>query len=119
MILFYYIVVDDKSINLLQAWRLWKEGIPLTLMDDYLRNLSIESEVVRCIQIGLLCLQHNPDDRPNMTSAVVMMSSENTLPKPKEPGLLIKRFSVDGEPSSERQTSSSTNEITISLVDAR
>ncbi|KAK2441578.1 G-type lectin S-receptor serine/threonine-protein kinase [Trifolium repens] len=111
---------QDHDHNLIgYAWRLWKEGIPLTLMDDYLRNLCIESEVVRCIQIGLLCLQHHPDDRPNMTSVVVMMSSENTLPKPKEPGLLIKRFSVDGEPSSEKQTSSSTNEITISLVDAR
>jgi hypothetical protein len=47
-----------------------------------------------------------------MTSVVVMLSSENTLPKPKEPGFLIKKFSVDGE-------SSSTNEITISLIDAR
>ncbi|GAU51619.1 hypothetical protein TSUD_132320 [Trifolium subterraneum] len=101
------------------AWRLWKEGKPFNLIDDYLRNSCIESEALRCIQIGLLCLQHHPDDRPNMASVVVMLSSENTLLKPKEPGLLIRRFSVDGEPSPERQTSSSTNEITISRIDAR
>ncbi|WJX31937.1 receptor protein-tyrosine kinase [Trifolium repens] len=101
------------------AWRLWKEGKPLNLVDDYLRNSCIESEALRCIQIGLLCLQHHPDDRPNMTFVVVMLSSESTLPKPKEPGLLVTRFSVDGEPSAERHTSSSFNEITISRIDAR
>ncbi|XP_027186126.1 G-type lectin S-receptor-like serine/threonine-protein kinase At4g27290 isoform X2 [Cicer arietinum] len=100
------------------AWRLWKESIPFELIDDNLRNSCIISEVSRCIQIGLLCLQHHPNDRPNMASVVVMLSSENALPKPKEPGFLIKKFSIEGEPSSERQTSS-TNEITISLLDAR
>jgi hypothetical protein len=105
------------DINLLQAWRLWKEGIPLELIDDYLRDSCIESEALRCIQIGLLCLQQHPDDRPNMTSVIVMLSSEDPLPKPKEPGFLIKNFS-GGEPSIERQTSS-TNEITISLIGPR
>ncbi|WJX92593.1 receptor protein-tyrosine kinase [Trifolium repens] len=105
-----YLEHDHNLIG--YAWRLWKEGRPLNLIDDNLSNSCIESEVVRCIQIGLLCLQHHPDDRPNMTSVVVMLSSENTLPKPKEPGFLIKKFPVDGE-------SSSTNEITISLIDAR
>ena len=99
-------------------WRLWKEDIPLKLIDDYLRDSCIESEALRCIQIGLLCLQNHPHDRPNMTSVVVMLSSENSLPKPKEPGLLIKRLSTEGEASPGRQTSS-TNEITISQLDAR
>jgi len=98
---------------------LWKEGIPLNLIDDYLRHSCIESEALRCIQIGLLCLQNHPDDRPNMTSVVVMLSSENSLPKPNDPGLLIKKLSTEGEASSGRQTSSSANEVTISLLDAR
>jgi len=97
---------------------LWKERTPLKLIDDYLRDSCIESEALRCIQIGLLCLQQHPDDRPNMTSVIVMLSSEDTLPKPKEPGFLIKNFSSKGEPSSERQTSS-TNEVTISLIGPR
>lgn len=89
------------------------------MIDDYLRDSCIESEALRCIQIGLLCLQYHPDDRPNMSSIVVMLSSVNTLPEPKEPGFLIKKFSVEGEPSSGRQKSSSVNEVTISLLDAR
>ncbi|KAK2441579.1 G-type lectin S-receptor serine/threonine-protein kinase [Trifolium repens] len=100
------------------AWRLWKEGMPIKLIDDNIRDSCIESEALRCIQTGLLCLQHHPDDRPNMTSVVVMLSSENTLPEPKEPGFLINKCRVEGESSSARQTSS-TNEITISLLDAR
>ncbi|GAU32812.1 hypothetical protein TSUD_152610 [Trifolium subterraneum] len=100
------------------AWRLWKEGIPLKLIDDNIRDSCIEIEAIRCIQIGLLCLQHHPDDRPNMTSVVVMLNSENTLSIPNEPGFLIKKFSPEGEPSLGKETSS-TNEITISLLEAR
>ncbi|WJX37972.1 receptor protein-tyrosine kinase [Trifolium repens] len=100
------------------AWRLWKEGMPIKLIDDNIRDSCIESEALRCIQTGLLCLQHHPDDRPNMPSVVVMLSSENTLPEPKEPGFLINKCRPEGESSSARQTSS-TNEITISLLDAR
>ncbi|CAJ2639476.1 unnamed protein product [Trifolium pratense] len=99
------------------AWRLWKEGIPLKLIDDNIRDSCVEFEAIRCIQIALLCLQHHPDDRPNMTSVVVMLNSENTLSIPKEPGFLIK-FSAEGEPSSGKETSS-TNEITISILEAR
>ncbi|PNY10230.1 G-type lectin S-receptor-like serine/threonine-protein kinase, partial [Trifolium pratense] len=68
------------------AWRLWKEGIAHTLIDDNLKDTCILNEALRCIQIGLLCLQQHPDDRPNMTSVVVMLSSNNVLPQPHEPG---------------------------------
>jgi hypothetical protein len=88
------------------------------LVDDNIRDSCIEFEAIRCIQIALLCVQYHPDDRPNMTSVVVMLNSENTLPIPKEPGFLIKMFSTEGEPSSGKEISS-TNEVTISLLEAR
>lgn len=93
--------------------------MPHKLIDDCLKDSCILSKAARCIQIGLLCLQQHPDDRPNMTSVVVMLSSENTLPQPKEPGFLIKRVLSEGKPSSGKQTSSSINEVTISLLDVR
>ncbi|XP_057458964.1 G-type lectin S-receptor-like serine/threonine-protein kinase At4g27290 isoform X2 [Lotus japonicus] len=106
----------DHDHNLIEhAWRLWKEGNAHELIDDCMSDSCIKSEVLRCIQIALLCLQHHPDDRPNMTSVVVMLSSENSLPEPKEPGFLIKKVSIEGEHSSGKQTSSSMNEITISI----
>jgi len=98
---------------------LWKADTPEQLIDACLENSYNVFQVVRCIQIGLLCLQHHPNDRPNMTSVVTMLTSENVLPDPKEPGFLIRRISREGEDSSNRQTSSSVNEASISLLNAR
>ncbi|XP_052733748.1 G-type lectin S-receptor-like serine/threonine-protein kinase At4g27290 isoform X2 [Vigna angularis] len=111
--------LQDNNHNLIDhAWSLWKEGTPEQLIDACLENSYDVFEVVRCIQIGLLCLQHHPNDRPNMTLVVVMLTSKNVLPEPKEPGFLIRRISKE-EDSSNRQTSSSVNEASISLLNAR
>ncbi|WRX28142.1 S-locus glycoprotein domain - like 10 [Theobroma cacao] len=111
----------SQSLNLIgHAWRLWKEGRPLDLMDSFLQESSALSEVVRCIQIGLLCVQYYPEDRPNMSSVVVMLGSENALSQPKEPGFLMNKRSHDQTDSSSSMFgSSSTNDITISQLEAR
>ena len=98
---------------------MWKKGIPEEFIDASMKDSCILSKAVHCIQIGLLCLQRYPDDRPNMTSVVVMLSSETTLPQPKEPGFLLEKVSSKGEQSYGKQMSSSINEITMSLVSAR
>ncbi|XP_057458966.1 G-type lectin S-receptor-like serine/threonine-protein kinase At4g27290 isoform X2 [Lotus japonicus] len=111
---------QSQDHNLIgHAWRLWKKGIPHELIDDCLKDSCKLEEVVSCIQIGLLCLQHHPDDRPNMASVVLMLSSENALPQPKEPGFLFKKVSNEGEHSPEKQTFSSMNEISLSLLNPR
>lgn len=52
-----------------------------TLADAYSRN-----EVIRCIQIGLLCVQEDPADRLTMETVVLMLNSYSvTLPVPREP----------------------------------
>ncbi|XP_057962439.1 cysteine-rich receptor-like protein kinase 44 [Malania oleifera] len=67
------------------AWKNWREGTPLNLMDPTLRDGS-RSEMTRCIHIGLLCVQENVADRPTMASVVLMLSSYSlTLPAPSEP----------------------------------
>ena len=111
--------VDNSCSKLLQAWRLWKKGIPEEFIDTSLKDSCVLSEVVHCIQIGLLCLQRHPNDRPNMTSVVVMLSSENTLPQPKEPGFLLEKVSSNGGQSYGEQMSSSINEVTVSILSAR
>ncbi|KAL3016884.1 hypothetical protein AAZX31_06G241200 [Glycine max] len=108
------------SHNLIgHAWKLWKEGIPGELIDNCLQDSCIISEALRCIHIGLLCLQRQPNDRPNMASVVVMLSSDNELTQPKEPGFLIDRVLIEEESQFRSQTSSSTNGVTISILDAR
>ncbi|KAL8506030.1 hypothetical protein ACS0TY_017040 [Phlomoides rotata] len=39
------------------AWVLWKENKTLELMDECLKDTFVESEVKRCIHVGLLCVQ--------------------------------------------------------------
>ena len=54
-----------------------------------------------------------------MSSVVMMLGSEGLLPKPKEPGFLIGKDSVDATSSLSKQQLSSTNEITITRLEAR
>ncbi|RHN41012.1 putative protein kinase RLK-Pelle-DLSV family [Medicago truncatula] len=112
---------NQQDHNLIaHAWRLWKEGTIHTLIDTNLMDTCILHEALRCLQIGLLCLQHLPIDRPNMTSVVVMLSSNSALPQPHEPSYLFSNVSNEIESSSsEIQISSSINKVTISLLDAR
>ena len=51
------------------------------------------SEIVKCIQIGLLCVEENPQDRPTMSTVIVMLRSESiALPKPKHPAFSVAKF---------------------------
>ncbi|KAB5521598.1 hypothetical protein DKX38_025917 [Salix brachista] len=98
------------------AWRLWKDGKPLELIEPLPEESCNLSEVTRCINISLLCVQHHPDDRPSMSTVVWMLGGENTLPQPKEPGFF--KGSGPFEPSSSPSNIelSSANEITNSLL---
>ena len=60
---------------------MWKEGRVLEVIDSSL-NFSSESEVLRCIQVGFLCLQEKEKDRPNMLSIVFMLGNETPMLSP-------------------------------------
>jgi Domain of unknown function (DUF3403) len=56
---------------------------------------------MRCIQVGLLCAQDRPDDRPHMSAVVLMLNSQDAmLPQPKQPGYFSDRVISDKESSS-------------------
>ncbi|KAJ6966584.1 hypothetical protein NC652_004213 [Populus alba x Populus x berolinensis] len=71
----------DHSLSLIgHAWRLWKDGKPLDLIEAFPGESCNLSEVImRCINISLLCVQQHPDDRPSMATVVWMLGGENTL----------------------------------------
>lgn len=74
---------------MLQAWRNWREGTALNLVDPTLGSGS-RPEMIRCIHIGLLCVQENVADRPTMASVVLMLNSNSlTLPVPKQPAFFM------------------------------
>ncbi|KAL3371773.1 hypothetical protein AABB24_008351 [Solanum stoloniferum] len=112
-------VHQDHNLNLLgHAWKLYKEDMSLELIDEQLNNSFHISQVLRLIHVGLLCVQQNPADRPNMSSVVHMLANESLLPKAKEPGFFTERNIFDKEKSGS-QTRSSKNEVTITLLDPR
>ncbi|PON51255.1 S-receptor-like serine/threonine-protein kinase [Trema orientale] len=97
----------DHNHNLLgHAWLLWNEGKALELMDPSLADSCIEYQVLRCIHVGLLCVQKFSEDRPTMNSVLLMLSNEGAkLPQPKQPGFFIER-----SPTIINEDSTSTNE---------
>ncbi|KAG6790539.1 hypothetical protein POTOM_006695 [Populus tomentosa] len=110
----------DKTLSLIgYAWRLWKEGKTLELVDGLAEESWNLSEVMKCIHISLLCVQQYPEDRPSMASVVLMLGGEKTLPKPKEPGFFKDRGPVEASSSSSKVESSSTNEISTSVLEPR
>ena len=80
-------------------------------MSPSLHDSCIIPEVLRSIHVGLLCVQHNAQDRPTMLSVVLMLVSEGVLPQPKQPAFFT------GESQSE--VVSSAEEYTITQMYAR
>ena len=75
---------------MLQVWRQWRDQTPLSILDASINENYSEIEVIKCIQIGLLCVQQNPDDRPTMVAIVSYLSSHLIeLPSPQEPALFL------------------------------
>jgi len=73
----------------LQAWKNWREGTASNLIDPTL-NTGSRNEMMRCIHIGLLCVQGNLADRPTMASVALMLNSySQTLPVPSEPAFFM------------------------------
>ncbi|BBH01870.1 S-locus lectin protein kinase family protein [Prunus dulcis] len=111
---------DHHHSLLGHAWLLWNENNGLELIDPCLGYSYVEFEVLRCIQVGLLCVQALPKDRPVMSSVVVMLSNEGvTLPQPKEPGFFTGRSSLDDTIIDKGRGSQTGSSITISTVEAR
>ncbi|XP_017980127.1 PREDICTED: G-type lectin S-receptor-like serine/threonine-protein kinase At4g27290 [Theobroma cacao] len=109
----------SHDLNLIgHAWALWKKEKPKELIDSFLQESCSLSEVVRCIHIALLCVQQRPDDRPSMSSAVLMLGSEIALVEPKEPSILMDNKSLETD-SSSSNSKLSNNDVTISTLDGR
>ncbi|XP_068669516.1 cysteine-rich receptor-like protein kinase 10 isoform X1 [Aristolochia californica] len=126
---------SEPSIDLLSyTWRHWNEGRILDLMNQSLGEDYRRDEVIRCIHLGLLCVQEDPADRPLMSAVVLMLSSYSvTLPAPSPPAFFVGRsgmsqdnhsrgpdmVSSEWSRSTQKTTPTSINEVTISELDPR
>ncbi|XP_050288732.1 receptor-like serine/threonine-protein kinase SD1-6 isoform X2 [Quercus robur] len=112
-----FFLTEHSQTLLGYAWRLWKEGKGLEFIDPLLMESGQTIEVLRCMHMGLLCVQEDPEDRPTMTSVVVLLGNESVpLPEPKHPALAISRVIQIDQLSA---ANPSVNELTLSNVSPR
>ncbi|CAL9226554.1 unnamed protein product [Arabidopsis halleri] len=104
------------------AWKVWRDGSPLTLLDSTIAENYHSEEVTRCIHIALLCVQEDPVDRPNLSTIMLMLTSNTLiLPVPQPPGFFHpnrrnQERGFEGSESSKSTIWSSTqsiNDVTI------
>ncbi|XP_039168626.1 G-type lectin S-receptor-like serine/threonine-protein kinase At1g61480 isoform X1 [Eucalyptus grandis] len=108
-----------QNLNVLAyAWHLWCEGRGLDLIDEGIADAFSELEVMRCIQLGLLCTQDHATDRPNMLAVVLMLNGESNLSQPKQPTYTFSS-SLAHEVPSQEESIRSMNTITITTVEGR
>ncbi|KAJ1272961.1 hypothetical protein BS78_06G243200 [Paspalum vaginatum] len=105
---------DNGFPNLLAyAWSLWTDGKAMDLVDSCMAKSYSQTEALRCIQIGLLCVQDNPNSRPLMSLVVTMIENETTpLSVPKQPMY----FSYLGAQGAGENTSGSQNNMSLSTL---
>ncbi|KAL7243965.1 hypothetical protein ACSBR1_016231 [Camellia fascicularis] len=109
----------ENYLNLLgYAWQLWSENRAIELMDETLADSCSPSEVVKCLHIGLLCVQDHVTVRPTVSAILLMLSSEMELPQPKLPAFTIQGLS-DSELQSQSNNICSTNNDSISIIEGR
>ncbi|KAI5386375.1 hypothetical protein KIW84_072774, partial [Lathyrus oleraceus] len=81
---------ERSSPNLVgHVWTLWTEGKALDIVDPTLNQSYPPDVVLKCIQIGLLCVQENAVNRPSMLEVVFMLSNETPLCQPQKPAFLF------------------------------
>ncbi|CAI0431182.1 unnamed protein product [Linum tenue] len=112
---------SSDHVNLIgYAWELWSEGRALDLVDPSVRGSSPQEELLRCIQLGMLCVQDNPVQRPTMAAVMLTLESDSpSLPMPRQPTFTSSmRASIDRDLYSEGQDIVS-NELTVTMVIGR
>ncbi|KAM5580820.1 hypothetical protein ABKV19_010165 [Rosa sericea] len=84
---------SKQTFSLLSyTWGLWTEDKVLDLMDKNLEESCNRSEFIKCVNVGLLCVQEDPVDRPTMSNVVTLLDSETAIPAtPKQPAFFIRR----------------------------
>ncbi|KAM3288393.1 hypothetical protein P3S67_021823 [Capsicum chacoense] len=112
--------VDQSQGNTSRAWKHWKNGTPLVILDP---NIDTESysrqEVIQGIHLRLLCVQEDVEQRPTIASVVLMLNSYSvTLPIPQQPPtyfFLSSRAEMMNQLGIESDKSTSNKSIPLSV----
>uniref|UniRef100_A0A0E0AKZ3 Uncharacterized protein n=1 Tax=Oryza glumipatula TaxID=40148 RepID=A0A0E0AKZ3_9ORYZ len=91
---------DHDLVNLLSdVWNCWTKGTVSQMIDQSLHGYS-QSQALRCIHIALLCVQSDPNDRPQISSVIFMLTRQNMeLQPPAQPAFFFGGGSASSSPS--------------------
>nr|XP_034927093.1 G-type lectin S-receptor-like serine/threonine-protein kinase RKS1 isoform X5 [Populus alba] len=112
---------QDPPLTLIgYVWELWREGKASEIVDPSLTELYHPREALKCIQIGLLCVQEHATDRPSMLAVVFMLSNETEIPSPKQPAFLFRKSENNPDIALDVEDGQcSVNEVTITEIACR
>ncbi|XP_054791081.1 cysteine-rich receptor-like protein kinase 29 [Prosopis cineraria] len=102
---------DEENIDHLPsfAWKSWRKGTSSNIVDSTLSDGS-RSEIMRCIHIGLLCVQERAANRPTMASVLLMLDSDSfSLPEPLQPAFFMNNKSLSHIKSEEYNSVSASS----------
>ncbi|PON88171.1 Cysteine rich receptor like kinase [Trema orientale] len=103
---------EEESL-LSYAWKNWNDGKAVNLVDPKMRGGS-RDEIVRCIHIGLLCVQEKVVDRPTMGSVVLMLSSSSIFLKPPSRSAYFLGWKCESGVPQSKQSQQNSGSVTIS-----
>ena len=111
-------LTSNFSSLITYAWRLWEDGNATEFMDSSFAASCPLHEALRCIHVGLLCVQDQANDRPVMSSVMFMLENESALlPAPKQPVYFAPSDWAAGEVMD--NTENSVNAMSITTVEGR
>lgn len=86
----------------------------LDVMDQTIFDSFEDKEVIKCVNVALLCVQEDPGDRPTMSNVVLMLGGESmTLPRPNQPHFISRRNASSTSSSCYKLYSTFNKELTI------
>ncbi|KAK9714803.1 hypothetical protein RND81_06G121400 [Saponaria officinalis] len=114
---------DNESVNLLTfAWNMWNQNDTILLTDPAILDQCTDRQIIKCIQVGLLCVQEFPEDRPDVPALISLLDNSDNienLPIPKQPGFTrSKGCSSDGIATSGHEHFSA-NDVSMTAFSGR
>uniref|UniRef100_A0A6N2KS64 Integrase catalytic domain-containing protein n=1 Tax=Salix viminalis TaxID=40686 RepID=A0A6N2KS64_SALVM len=102
------------------VWELWGQEKALEIVDTSLKELYHPREALKCIRIGLLCVEEDAMNRPSMLAVVFMLSNETEIPSPNKPAFLFRESHNNPDIALAVEDGlCSINEVTISEIASR
>ncbi|XP_070668772.1 receptor-like serine/threonine-protein kinase SD1-6 [Malus domestica] len=111
----------NESMHLLEyACVSWKEDKGLDFIDPSLDDSSSSCKLLRCLQVALLCVQENADDRPTMLEVYSMLISDTqAVPTPTKTAFSVKNYDNVDNICTPQPGNCSVNDAQISELQPR